>query len=98
MISNITINAPMGDLKGVMEVYGIVEPTDDNRLLVVYNGGSLIPASSVTTNDELKQLWKKTFNNAYATADLNRSIISRATRWAYHTILNLKPPTDIKSD
>jgi len=64
MIGNITINAPEGDLEGIMEVYGIVEPKDDNRLSVVFNGGSLIPASSVTTNNELKQLWELTFNNA----------------------------------
>jgi len=58
MNSHITINAPEGDLEGIMEVYGIVEPKDDNRLSVVFNGGSLIPASSVTTNNELKQLWE----------------------------------------
>jgi len=63
MLSNITINAPEGDLESIMEVYGIVEPKDDNRLSVVFNGGSLIPASSVTTNIELNQLWKETFKD-----------------------------------
>jgi len=64
MISNITIHAPEGDLEGIIWVQGIVWPEQDNRHSVVFNGSSLNPAESVTTNPGLMQLWKKTFNNA----------------------------------
>jgi len=81
-----------------MEVDGIIWPEKDNRLSVVFNGGSLMPAPSVTLNPLTLQLWKDTFRNAYANADLNRSIVSRVTRWAVHSMLNITPPTDLEAD
>jgi len=81
-----------------MEVDGIIWPENDNRLTVVFNGGSLMPAPSVFLEAKLIDVWNSTFKNAYSNADTNRSFISKMKRWAVHSLLKLTPPSDHEAE
>ena len=58
----------------------------NNRMLVTFTGGTLIPGNESTANDDsMLPLWEKTFAKAYERAKKERSLLG----WVYHYFLKL---------
>jgi len=96
-IIDLVIHTPDGDLDATLINEGFSRESEDrnNRMLVTFTGGTLIPGCESTSYDNrMITLWEKTFANAYGKANKERSFIG----WAYHycliSFLGLTLPRD----
>jgi len=78
-IVDLTIHTPDGDLEATLMNRGFCRESKDrnNRMLVTFTGGTLIPGNESTANDDsMLPLWEKTFAKAYERAK-KRTIVIR---------------------
>lgn len=95
-ILDITIHAPEGDLPAMLvnEGYCYENMEVDNRLMVTFTGGSLMPSDTVKNDKSKKDLWRSTFGGAYKKAEEGRSYIGRFFQFVVKTLLGLTLPGD----
>jgi hypothetical protein len=96
LILDITIHAPGGDLDAILtnEAYCYENPEVNNRLMVSFSGGTLMPADHVKSDISKLKLWAETFDGAYQKADEKRSYIGRIFQYLIKRLLGLTLPTD----
>eukprot|EP00567_Pseudictyota_dubia_P018156 CAMPEP_0197439320 /NCGR_PEP_ID=MMETSP1175-20131217/6090_1 /TAXON_ID=1003142 /ORGANISM="Triceratium dubium, Strain CCMP147" /LENGTH=295 /DNA_ID=CAMNT_0042969215 /DNA_START=156 /DNA_END=1043 /DNA_ORIENTATION=+ len=96
LVISLIVHTAEGDLRAIMRNEGVVTPATDDRASVVFSSGALSPAPEVVADAEKMTLWRKTFENAYARADAERSYLARAGRYIFFSLLGLVAPTDAK--
>lgn len=69
-------------------------PKHPNRLKVTFKGSTLQPAQQVLQDKELLSTWKTTFQGAYAKAEQERGIISKALRGIMGWVFQITFPDD----
>mmetsp|Transcript_7533 Transcript_7533/g.18825 ORF Transcript_7533/g.18825 Transcript_7533/m.18825 type:complete len:328 (+) Transcript_7533:132-1115(+) len=100
LIVELTIHTPDGDLDATLINRGFCRPHEDknNRMMVTFRGGSLIPGNKGTVDDgSMLALWDKTFANVYKKADEERSYLGWIYRYFLKLILGLTLPSDAMS-
>jgi hypothetical protein len=96
LVLDITIHTPDGDLPATMinEAHCYEHPDVNNRLMVTFTGGTLMPADELV-NDKFKlQLWGTTFEGAYKKADEERSYLGWIFQYFMKFLLGLTLPSD----
>mmetsp|Transcript_25723 Transcript_25723/g.39478 ORF Transcript_25723/g.39478 Transcript_25723/m.39478 type:complete len:302 (-) Transcript_25723:169-1074(-) len=96
LILDITIHTPDGDLPATLVNEAVCyENTEvNNRLMVSFTGGTLMPADELKTDAEKLKLWAKTFEGAYTKADEERSYMGKIFQFILKLLLGLTVPTD----
>jgi PAP_fibrillin len=100
-VLDITIHSPDGhDLPATMinEAECYESPDFDNRLLVSFTGGTLLPAKELVSDPSLLKLWSKTFEGAYRRADSERSYLGWFVHYIVKLLLGLTFPSDDDSN
>jgi hypothetical protein len=98
-ILDITIHTPEGDLPAVLvnEGYCYENKEIDNRLMVTFTGGTLMPADEVKNDTSKMKLWCSTFEGAYKKAEEERSYVGRFFQSVVKALLGLTLPNDDSS-
>jgi PAP_fibrillin len=97
LMLDITIHTPDGgDLPATMinEAYCYEHPDVNNRLMVTFTGGTLMPADEIVHDPTKLKLWETTFQGAYQKADEERSYFG----WFFHYFLKLLLGLTLPSD
>jgi hypothetical protein len=98
LVLDITIHTPDGyhDLPATMinEAHCHQCPDVNNRLIVSFKGGTLLPTSDVVNDTSLLKIWCKTFENAYQKADQERSYVGWFLYYIMKFFLGLTLPSD----
>lgn len=95
-ILDLVIHSPEGDLSAIMvnEAYCYENPHKNDRMMVTFTGGRLLPSDEVK-NDVFKlKAWFKTFEGAYRKADEERTLIDRCFQFLIKLLLGLSLPND----
>jgi hypothetical protein len=101
LVLDITIHTPDGlDLPATMinEAHCHECPDVNNRLLVSFTGGTLMPAAELVNDTSLLKLWAKTFEGAYLKADQERSYVGWFLYYIMKFFLGLTLPSDNNKD
>jgi hypothetical protein len=88
LMLDITIHTPDGgDLPATIinEAYCYEHPDVNNRLMVTFTGGTLMPCHEIVNDTTRLKLWETTFHGAYQKADEERSYLG----WFFHYFLKL---------
>lgn len=93
---DITIHTEYGDLPAILineaECY---EHTDiNNRLMVSFTGGTLLPSPELRNDEAKLALWSKTFEGAYEQADKERSYMGWVLQFLLKIVMGLSYPSD----
>jgi hypothetical protein len=97
MMLDIIIHTPDGgDLPATMinEAYCYEHPDVNNRLLVTFTGGTLMPGNEIINDTKKLTLWETTLKGAYQKADEERSYMG----WFFHYFLKLLLGLTLPSD
>jgi hypothetical protein len=93
---DITIHTPKGDLDAVLRNEAFCCPAKDkpDRIMVTFTGGSLEPASHLSSSPDKLELWAETFKDAYTKAEEERSYVGTFFHYILKLMLGLTLPTD----
>lgn len=96
LVSDIVIHTDDGDLPArlVSEAYCYENKNVNNRMMVSFTGGTLIPSPEEDFETFNEDLWSKTFEGAYSRADKERSVFGWIFRYFLTFLLGLTLPTD----
>lgn len=96
LILDITIHTADGDLPATLvnDAYTYENPDVNNRLMVSFTGGTLMPATEVKSSPEKLDLWATTFKDAYKDAEEQRSYLGRVLMYILQLLMGLTLPTD----
>lgn len=96
IISNIVIHTDEGDLPAhlISEAYCYESPDVNNRLMVSFTGGTLVPKPEEGKNTFNEELWVKTFEGAYSKADKERSFFGWIFQYFITFLLGITLPSD----
>jgi len=96
LLVDVIIHAPDGDLPAILinEAYCYDSPDVNNRLMVSFTGGTLLPAEGVRKNPAKLDIWSRTFQGAYKKADEERSYFGWAFKYFIKLLLGLTYPND----
>jgi hypothetical protein len=100
LMLDITIHTPDGcDLPATMinEAYCYEHPDVNNRLMVTFTGGTLMPANEIVNDTTKLKLWETTFQGAYQKADEERSYLGWFFHYFLKLLLGLTFPSDTNS-
>lgn len=98
-ILDVTIHTPGGDILAIIvnEGYSHCNKDINNRMMVTFTGGTLLPSHEVKSDINKLRLWSKTFEGAYKKAEKKRSYVGRFFQYVLKTLLGLTLPTDDSS-
>lgn len=96
LVLDITIHTPDGDLPAIVinEAHCYENQDVNNRLMVSFTGGTLLPAEEVRNDPSKLELWSKTFEGAYQKANEERSYFGWIFQFFLKLVLGLTYPTD----
>jgi hypothetical protein len=96
LVVDLTIHTPDGDLPAILiNEANCYENSDvNNRLMVSFTGGTLMPGEAVRDDPSKLKLWERTFEGAYKKADKERSYFGWAFQFFIKLLLGLTYPTD----
>jgi len=100
IIMDVTIHTPEGDLPAIIvnDGYSFCNNKDiNNRMMVKFTGGTLLPSHEVKSDIKKLRLWSKTFEGAYKKAKKERSLGGRFSQSVLKTLLGLTLPKDDSS-
>lgn len=98
LVVDLTIHTPGGDLPAILinEAHCYENSDVNNRLMVSFTGGTLMPAEEVRNDPSKLELWCSTFEGAYKKADEERSYFGWVFQFIIKILLGLTYPTDSK--
>jgi hypothetical protein len=96
LVLDITIHTPDGDLPATLvnEAYCYENPDVNNRIMVSFSGGTLMPAEEIKHDISKLKLWAQTFEGAYKKADTERSYFGWFFQSMIRILLGLTVPSD----
>jgi hypothetical protein len=95
-VLDITIHTLDGDLPATMinEAFCYEHPDTNNKFMVTFTGGTLMPADELVNDPHMLKLWETTFQDAYQKADEERSYLGWFWQYCLKLLLGLTLPSD----